>query len=681
MWCLISFLCPRPAQPLLLALLFASLLALTGRPACAQPVLQLNADASMSTRGHLALLRDPSGQLNAQTVAAASWQALPGTVRVGYTDDTIWLRLSVQRDATAPTRWLLKFSNALLDDVQLYRRDVAGHWQLAQRSGEDLDHSLWPVDARNPVLPLQLDRTGPELLLLRVQTRNALTTRIDIATPELQGSQSQRESFYYGLGLGFGLLLVTFHLLFWQKTRESTSAWYVAYAGLALLCEWLTSGLAQQLLALPGKFSDHALSLALCLALPVGVYYSTLQLGLNQRMPRLSRGMIGAFSTTGLLAAMLVIMSDIGSGMQLMQLGALLAMVIMVGTALWLLPRDDGRAKAFLLVFGIYYAGVTISFLRNLGWLPNTVMTQNAAALGTLVHMIVMSVRLSESYDKLRREKEQAQARVVSLVGLQNEQLEQEVLRRTAALRQEIARREYLETELRTALETERRAKQSQLDFIAMISHEFLTPLAIINTTAQQIARNLDAAREKTLARCANLRSAAQRMVALVDEYLSAYRMDTDHAPFQPRAYSSAQLRELLDDLMTDWPDGRVQLHDAGVPESVFCDLQLLRVAVRNLLANADRHTKPGLQFDLEVLTQQHGGLVLRVSNPGEEVPSDEVPRLFEKYFRGRQAQQSPGAGLGLYLVRQIASLHGGETRLESAGRNDLVRFRLSIPA
>ncbi len=678
---LISLLWPRRTQPQWLAPLLALLLVMAGPPARAQPVLQLQAGASVSTSDHMALLRDPGGQWDAETAAASPWQALAGSLRLGFTDDTIWLRLNVQRDAASPAHWLLTFSNALLDDVQLYRRDAAGHWRMVQRSGESLARSLWPVDARNPVLPLQLETTQPQTLLLRVHTRNALTTRIDIATPQQHGSQSQRENFIYGLGIGFGLLLIGFHLLFWHKIREPDSAWYVVYVGLALLSEGLSIGLVQQMLGLPGWISDHALSLTLCMSLPVGVFFAALQLGIHQHRPRLSRCLIAFFSAISLLAVVQIIATGIGSGMQLMQLGALLAMAVMIGTAVWQLPRDDGRARAFLLVFGIYYVGVAIAFLRNLGLLPNTLLTQNATVLGTMVHMVLMSVRLSKGYETLRHEKELAQARLVALIRQQNEQLEQEVQRRTAALRQEIGRREYLETELRTALETERRAKQSQLDFVAMISHEFRTPLAIINTTAQQIARNLDAAREKTLARCANLRDAAQRMVALVDEYLSADRMDTDQAPFQPRECSAAQLRELLEDLVADWPRGRLRLHDAGLPERLFCDLQLLHVAVRNLLANADRHTLPGLQFELEVLSQPQGGLVLQVSNPGPEVPVEEVPRLFEKYFRGRQAQQSPGAGLGLHLVRQIASLHGGQAYLESAGRDQKVCFRLSIPA
>lgn len=651
-------------------------------PAAAQAVLQLGSGAAVDSHGHLALLRDPGGRLDAAGAAAApDWRILPGAVNAGYTRDTLWIRLSVQRPAQAPSRWLLALSHALLDDVQLYRRDSGGPWRLLQHSGEDIGREQWPVDARNVQLPLRLDSEAPTELLLRLQSKNAMSTTISFATPEVYGGAARREYFYYGLGFGFGLLLIAFHTLFWQMTRERLSAWYLLYVSNALLVEALTAGLPQQLLALPVELSDPWLGLCLCAGLAIGIRFAFMQLGIDQRWPRFSRVTLRGVVLTSVLAALLVLSDHNGAGMLAMQPVAMLSIVFLLGSALWLLRRDEGQARAFLLVFGIYYAGVMISFVRNMGWLPANVWTNNAAALGTLLHMLLMSLRLNRRYDALRREKEAAQTRIVQMIGRHNEQLEQQVRHRTADLRLEIERRQHLENELRAALEIERRAKQQQLDFVAMVSHEFRTPLAIINTTAQQIAKNLDAAREKTLARCRNLRMAVQRMAALVDEYLTADRMDTGQAQFRPRACEREELTELLDDLVADWPEGRVLLHDAELPPALVCDPGLLRVALRNLLANADRHTPAGRAIELRVEAPTPAGLCIRVSNPGDAVPADEVPRLFEKYFRGRQALQSPGAGLGLYLVHQIAELHGGQARLDSAGQDGAVRFSLALPA
>jgi signal transduction histidine kinase len=134
-------------------------------------------------------------------------------------------------------------------------------------------------------------------------------------------------------------------------------------------------------------------------------------------------------------------------------------------------------------------------------------------------------------------------------------------------------------------------------------------------------------------------------MMALVDEYLSQDRLSTEQAQFQPRECSDDDVIELLDDLVADWPDGRVRLTDVILPKRLTCDLELLRVAVRNLLANANRHTPTGLEIELDVGWHAQGRIAFRVANPGNEIPPDEVKHLFEKYFRGRQAQQSPGRG------------------------------------
>ncbi|MGJ7609596.1 MULTISPECIES: sensor histidine kinase [unclassified Variovorax] len=646
----------------------------------ASPLL-LDPRASVDSHGHLSVLRDAAGRLGADAAAVATgWQALSGAVNAGYTTDTLWIRLDVQRPADAPDRWLVQFGNALLDDVRLYRQDAAGQWRQAQHAGEDTGRGHWPVDARNVQLPLLLDNPSPTPLLLRLQTKNAMSTTIGFATPETYGSAARREYLCYGLGFGFGLLLIAFHSLFWQMSRERLSAWYLLYVSNALLVELLTSGLAQQLLVMPVWLSDTVLSLSMCSALAIGIRFAVMQLNVDGRWPHPTRAVLHAVTLLCAVAAALVLAGYNGPAMFAMQSAAMLSIVCLIGAALWLLPRDEGQARAFLLIFGIYYTGVLVSFVRNMGWLPANAWTQNAAALGTLLHMLLMSMRLSRRYDQLRRDKEAAQARVVQVVGRQNDLLEEEVRRRTADLRKEIEQRERLEIDLRAALETERRAKQTQLDFVAMVSHEFRTPLAIISTTAQQIARNLDAAREKTLARCMNLRAAVQRMAALVDEYLTADRMEAGHAHFQPRPCEREELMELFEDLAADWPDGRIALQARELPLHLVCDLGLLRVALRNLLANADRHTPAGRAIELDIVRAPLDVLRIGVNNPGEAIPSDEVARVFEKYFRGRQAAQAPGAGLGLYLVHRIARMHGGHAHLDSAGHDGFVRFSVALP-
>ena len=105
----------------------------------------------------------------------------------------------------------------------------------------------------------------------------------------------------------------------------------------------------------------------------------------------------------------------------------------------------------------------------------------------------------------------------------------------------------------------------------------------------------------------------------------------------------------------------------------------LLRVALRNLLANADPHAPDGGVVDVAVRHDQHS-LRIEVSNPGACIPEMDRERLFLKYYRGQNARAKPGAGLGLYLVSRIAARLGGSVVLAQAGGDEPVTFRLSLP-
>jgi signal transduction histidine kinase len=195
-----------------------------------------------------------------------------------------------------------------------------------------------------------------------------------------------------------------------------------------------------------------------------------------------------------------------------------------------------------------------------------------------------------------------------------------------------------------------------------MVSHEFRTPLAIINTVTQQLARQLDAPRDKNLQRCANVRAATQRMTDMMDEFLSADRVGgalrLNMGLFEPRQFMNA--------LVAEWEGERLELVCDHLPDSFTGDAALLRVAVRNLIANALQHSPVASPVRIALQGTPDRGLEISVTDQGAGIPEDELPKLFQKYFRGRGSQGQPGAGLGLYLVESIAALHGGSVRVVS---------------
>ncbi|TSE34278.1 sensor histidine kinase [Tepidimonas charontis] len=207
---------------------------------------------------------------------------------------------------------------------------------------------------------------------------------------------------------------------------------------------------------------------------------------------------------------------------------------------------------------------------------------------------------------------------------------------------------------------------RAQQRLLANASHELRSPLARL-----QLALELHTASTDAAARARHLAEARRNIAeldALVEEILLAARLDA--APTLQRA--SVHLYALASD-----EGARVGANVTGEPLTVLGDERLLRRALRNLLDNACRYA-PGLAPEVRV--QADGDHVaLWVCDRGPGVPPDWRERIFEPFSRlPGHAEDAGGVGLGLTLVRQIASVHGGTAHcIERAGGGACFVLRL----
>src|SRR4029077_9290307 len=109
-------------------------------------------------------------------------------------------------------------------------------------------------------------------------------------------------------------------------------------------------------------------------------------------------------------------------------------------------------------------------------------------------------------------------------------------------------------------------------------------------------------------------------------------------------------------------------------PTEVRVDPVLLERAVSNLLDNAVKYSPPGAPIEVTVRDGE-----VTVSDHGPGVAEEDMPRIFDRFYRAAAARSKPGAGLGLAIVREAAGAHGGRATVESSPGGP--RFRLSLPA
>lgn len=210
------------------------------------------------------------------------------------------------------------------------------------------------------------------------------------------------------------------------------------------------------------------------------------------------------------------------------------------------------------------------------------------------------------------------------------------------------------------ALEGERR-------FTADAAHELRTPLAAVQIQAQvALASREEQGRSHALEQ---VLAGTRRATRLVEQLLRLARLDPMDVLAQQQDIPAESL--LLQTLEDAGPEQRrvdLEIHD---DPTLRGDPDLLRVALRNLLDNALRYT-PGERRVSLIADLCNGAPRIRVADCGPGVPEAELPRLIERFYRGRETTQD-GSGLGLAIVARIAALHGATLHLENRPEGGLL--------
>jgi signal transduction histidine kinase len=238
---------------------------------------------------------------------------------------------------------------------------------------------------------------------------------------------------------------------------------------------------------------------------------------------------------------------------------------------------------------------------------------------------------------------------------------------------------------LEAGLENERRLTEQQRDFITMTSHEFRTPLTIIDGHAQRLIKTRDRLDPADAAdRGGRIRSAVQRITNIMDSLLGASRVLDGRAAFHPCDLDPGALLRDACQAHRDANRGVVIVEDLeSLPATMHGDPKLLFHAFSNLISNAIKFSPPSSPTEVRA-REEAGWLVVQVRDQGIGIPERDRVRLFERYFRGSNATSIAGTGVGLHLVSMVVELHRGEVyaeSLEGVGSRFVVRLPIAASA
>ncbi len=245
-----------------------------------------------------------------------------------------------------------------------------------------------------------------------------------------------------------------------------------------------------------------------------------------------------------------------------------------------------------------------------------------------------------------------------------NTSLEVKVAERTLELERSLHALAHAKERAEVALKRESEARTQLRQFLSMVSHEFRTPLAIIDSAAQLLTMRAEKTDTSMLPRLNGIRSAVQRLVELIATCLADEQLESGSIVIQERtldlgpllASTAAQHRAAS-------PDREIQL-DAQPSLAAWGDPSLLSLVLNNLVGNALKYSTTG---PVEVRAfPDHDGISVEIRDHGIGIPAEDIPNIFNRFYRAGNTGTIGGSGIGLHMVRQIIDLHGGQISVRS---------------
>jgi two-component system phosphate regulon sensor histidine kinase PhoR len=218
----------------------------------------------------------------------------------------------------------------------------------------------------------------------------------------------------------------------------------------------------------------------------------------------------------------------------------------------------------------------------------------------------------------------------------------------------------------------DRQASKNKSEFVAHVAHELRTPLASIRAYVELLVDG-EAADEKTRTEYyETIQSSAERLGRLIDNMLNISRIEAGTVRVNKEPVAIAMIvKEAAEMLRPQAEEKGVTLTEELTPVvyRVLADRDLIHEAIVNLLSNAIKYTPTGGRVSLRMTPQEQTRRIrIEVSDTGAGIPAEDIPRMFEKFFRVEANKKlAKGTGLGLSLVKQIVeNVHNGELTLAS---------------
>jgi two-component system, sensor histidine kinase LadS len=615
---------------MIIRILLAWLMLLTVQVTCAQP--STDQDDHITSREYFA---DPQGFLGIDEIQGKTFSAVGPILSRGYTHDTHWLRLRIR--PAVGGELLLRIIPTYLDELTLYLPDPErpGKWRI-QRSG---DRVPWANHQQMGIvhgfdIPAQYEIT----CYLSLKTSSTSLLKVEALLPQVAELSDLKMYFWQWLFLSVMLMALIWAIFDYIVNREQVVAWFILAQATYLVYSFLILGYVAPLV--PNEnWADIGTSLSVCLITTTTLMFHHQLLATFQPPTWLLRT-LKLTILASVINFMALLMTDALTGLFWNSVLALFGSLVFLPLALLATKNVPPGLRTMRIYYGVLTASVFIVLMPIVGLYKASEIN----LYGALIHGL-MAAGIK--------------------VGL--------LIQRSRAIQQQGTRTKLNLAVAEHQLGFERQRLDDQQRFVAMLTHELKTPLAIVRLSIDSMQVRGNAV--DRIARSLN------DMDRIVDRCRQIDQFEHKALASEWREVSLTQLADEVIDTCHQMK--RIRCVKSSTESMLTSDPLLLGIVLSNLLDNALKYSAEGSMVQMAISDQVSGdgrhGYVVYVDNEVGAVGIPDKLRIFEKYYRSPTAHGKIGSGLGLYLARGIAQQLGGT--LEYDFDSQRIRFIFWIPS
>ncbi len=261
-----------------------------------------------------------------------------------------------------------------------------------------------------------------------------------------------------------------------------------------------------------------------------------------------------------------------------------------------------------------------------------------------------------------------------------NAELEMKVEERTMILKEALQRLERSQSELSEALDKERQLNEIKSRFVSMASHEFRTPLSTVLSSASLLAKyTKEEEQDKRSRHIDKIRNSVKQLNDILEDFLSLGKLDEGKVITHSSRFDLKSFIEETADEMKGLLKKDQQLVTAFSGDTeIQSDKKLLKNIIFNLVTNAIKFSDEGRKIRIET-SVSNGGATIVVTDEGIGISEEDQEHLFSSFFRGANAVNIAGTGLGLHIVKRYVDLLKGSVHLQSS-LNEGTIITVNIP-